>query len=128
MTAKSKNISAIDLQKSDAHVIQPDEYDELPELTDADLERPDATWFVGNKIVSREESLAAAGLILTKKQKINITLDFDVVAWFKQQAGGRGYQTLINFALRNAMQQKNIEETLRKVIREELPSITNHAP
>jgi uncharacterized protein (DUF4415 family) len=31
-----------------------------------------------------------------KKQKINITLDPDVVAWFKQQAGGRGYQTLIN--------------------------------
>ncbi|TMQ75121.1 hypothetical protein ACCUM_1951 [Candidatus Accumulibacter phosphatis] len=55
-----------------------------------------------------------------KKQKINITLDPDVVAWFKQQAGGRGYQTLINATLREAMQQKTIEETLRRVIREEL--------
>lgn len=57
-----------------------------------------------------------------KKQKINITLDPDVVAWFKQQAGGRGYQTLINAALREAMQKKKIEETIRQVIREELHS------
>ena len=57
-----------------------------------------------------------------KKQKINITLDPDVVAWFKQQAGGRGYQTLINATLREAMQQKTIEETLRRVTREELHS------
>jgi uncharacterized protein (DUF4415 family) len=58
----------------------------------------------------------------TKKQKINITLDPEVVAWFKQQAGGRGYRTLINAALREAMRQKTIEETLRRVIREELHS------
>jgi uncharacterized protein (DUF4415 family) len=58
-----------------------------------------------------------------KKQKINITLDPEVVAWFKQQAGGRGYRTLINAALREAMRQKTIEETLRRVIREELHSV-----
>ena len=58
-----------------------------------------------------------------KKQKINIALDPDVLAWFKQQAGGRGYQTLINAALRQAMQQSTIEETLRRVIREELHSV-----
>lgn len=55
-----------------------------------------------------------------KKQKINIALDPDVVAWFKMQTGGRGYQTLINATLREAMQHKAIEETLRRVIREEL--------
>ena len=48
--------------------------------------------------------------------------DPDVVAWFKQQAGRRGYQTLINAALRDAMQQKPIENRLRRVIREELHS------
>ena len=31
-----------------------------------------------------------------KKQKINITLDPDVLAWFKQQARGRGYLSLIH--------------------------------
>jgi uncharacterized protein (DUF4415 family) len=55
-----------------------------------------------------------------KKQKINLSLDPDVVAWFKEQAGGRGYQTLINAALRGAMREKSLEETLRRVIREEL--------
>jgi len=41
------------------------------------------------------------------------------------QAAGRrawGYQTLINATLREAMQQKTIEETLRRVIRDELHS------
>lgn len=55
-----------------------------------------------------------------KKQKINISLDPDLVAWFKSQAGGRGYQTLINAALREAMNRATLEETLRQVIREEL--------
>lgn len=55
-----------------------------------------------------------------KKQKINITLDPDVIAWFKAQAGGRGYQTLINAALREAMNRTTLEATLRQVIREEL--------
>jgi uncharacterized protein (DUF4415 family) len=32
-----------------------------------------------------------------------------VLAWFKQQAGGRGYQTLINATLRDAMHKKTIE-------------------
>jgi uncharacterized protein (DUF4415 family) len=58
----------------------------------------------------------------TKKLKISITLDPDVVAWFKAQAGGRDYQTLINAALREAMRGKSMEETLRRVIQEEMRS------
>lgn len=55
-----------------------------------------------------------------KKQKINITLDPDVVAWFKLRAGGRGYQTLMNAALREAMSRATLEETLRRILREEM--------
>lgn len=58
-----------------------------------------------------------------KKQKINITLDPDVIAWFKAQAGGRGYQTRINAALRAAMDRTVLEDTLRRVIREEMHAI-----
>jgi uncharacterized protein (DUF4415 family) len=58
-----------------------------------------------------------------QKQKINIALDPEIVSWFKQQAGGRGYQTLINATLREAMQHQTLEETLRKVIREELHTV-----
>jgi len=55
-----------------------------------------------------------------KKQKINLTLDPDVVAWYKARAGGRGYQTLMNAALREGMRGFEIAETLRQVIREEI--------
>ena len=55
-----------------------------------------------------------------KKLKINLTLDPDVVAWYKSRAGGRGYQTLMNAALREGMRGFDMAETLRQVIREEL--------
>ena len=55
-----------------------------------------------------------------KKLKINLTLDPDVVEWYKTRAGGRGYQTLMNAALREGMRGFEITETLRQVIREEL--------
>lgn len=47
------------------------------------------------------------------------------MAWFRQQvhqAGGGNYQTLINDALRDYIQQQRepLEETLRRVLREEL--------
>jgi len=59
------------------------------------------------------------------KTRITIRLDDDVLAWFRSQvedAGGGSYQSLINAALREYMQQRGseLEETLRRVIREEL--------
>jgi uncharacterized protein (DUF4415 family) len=62
------------------------------------------------------------------KSRITIRLDDDVLAWFRQQvhlAGGGNYQTLINDALREYIQQRRepLEETLRRVLREELERI-----
>lgn len=37
------------------------------------------------------------------KQRISIHLDADIIAYFKAQAGGRGYQTLINQTLRQVI-------------------------
>ena len=59
------------------------------------------------------------------KTKITIRLDEDVVAWFRTQvekAGGGNYQSLINDALRQhiARTREPLEETLRRVIREEI--------
>ncbi len=60
------------------------------------------------------------------KVRITIRLDADIVDYFKKQvhkAGGGNYQTLINNALReylNKKQEPLSEETLRRVIREEL--------
>ncbi len=59
------------------------------------------------------------------KVRITIRLDGDIIAHFKKQvhaAGGGNYQTLINDALRAQLESevKPLEDTLRKVIREEL--------
>ena len=59
------------------------------------------------------------------KIRITIRLDGDIIEYFKKQvhdAGGGNYQTLLNDALRNHIQSKTepLEDTLRKVIREEL--------
>ena len=59
------------------------------------------------------------------KIRITIRLDEAVIHWFRQQTenqGGGNYQTLINQALREFIlaQQEPLEETLRRVIREEL--------
>ncbi len=59
------------------------------------------------------------------KTRITIRLDDDVLAWFREQvhlAGGGNYQTLINDVLRQHIQQcrEPLEETLRRVLREEL--------
>ena len=59
------------------------------------------------------------------KTRITIRLDDDLVKWFKDEvhaAGGGNYQTLINAALREYVQGKRepLEETLRRVLREEL--------
>jgi len=59
------------------------------------------------------------------KVRITIRLDEDVIDWFKKQvheAGGGNYQTLINKALREYIERSKepLEETLRRVVREEL--------
>jgi len=59
------------------------------------------------------------------KVRITIRLDADIINHFKAQvnnAGGGNYQTLINEALREQIQTQNksLEVTLRKVIRDEL--------
>ena len=59
------------------------------------------------------------------KQRITIRLDADIIDHFKgivHAAGGGNYQTLINNALREHIEahHRELEDTLRKVIREEL--------
>lgn len=59
------------------------------------------------------------------KTRITIRLDDGIVQWFKDQvhaAGGGNYQTLINAALREYIDRRRepLEDTLRRVIREEI--------
>lgn len=63
------------------------------------------------------------GAVLPAKQRVNITLDGAVVAHFKAQAGGRGYQTLINDALKDAIGNELLEDTVRRAVRAELVAL-----
>jgi BrnA antitoxin of type II toxin-antitoxin system len=59
------------------------------------------------------------------KTRITIRLDTDVLNWFREEvnrAGGGSYQTLMNEVLRQHVEGKreNLEDTLRRVLREEL--------
>jgi len=59
------------------------------------------------------------------KTRITIRLDDDILEWFRGQVeavGGGNYQTLINEALKAHIQEQRepLEETLRRVVREEL--------
>ncbi len=67
------------------------------------------------------------GAVLKSKGKTRITMyvDNDVLATFRQRGddSGRGYQTLINDALRHHLQKSRRPvdaKTLRRIIREEL--------
>lgn len=63
---------------------------------------------VGLKDVSPEEFSAAVHEKLGK-QRVSIMLDGEVIAFFKAKAGERGYQTLINAVLHEAMRRQTRE-------------------
>jgi len=82
--------------------------------------------------MSENFSKGKRGAVITpdpNKVRITIRLDGDVIEYFKNKvhsAGGGNYQTLINEALRDFIieHDKSLEDTLRKIIREELKQVS----
>ena len=70
------------------------------------------------KLVLRQRG--ADGAVLVVKRRVNIYLDSVIVEHFKEKAGERGYQTLINESLRNAIRAESLEQTVRLAVRQEL--------
>jgi uncharacterized protein (DUF4415 family) len=87
-----------------------DGYDEYPEVTQDDIES--AVFRIGLKPA------------LSHKQQITILLDSVLIEYFKVRAGRSDYQRLINDTLRRAVEYENLENTLRRIIREELHHVT----
>lgn len=85
--------------------ITSEDRDDYPKITQADLDR--AIFRVDLKPAPR-------------KRRVTILLDTGLVEYFKAQAGERGYQTLINETLRQAVERDDLEERLRRLIREEI--------
>ena len=93
MTEKKRD-TATDWQKRfDAHVVTPEEYDDIPELTDEWFAR--AKLHVGGVPVRRGRPKAEK-----RKALLSVRLDEDVIAHFR--ATGPGWQSRINDALRKA--------------------------
>lgn len=88
---KSKRKLGSDLAKVDAHIIQPEEYDELPELTDEMLERADL--YIGGKLVKRGRPKSEV-----HANNISIRLDPKVENYFRSM--GKGWQSRINSVLK----------------------------
>ena len=91
--------------------------DDAPLLTAADLAR--ARHRIDGRDVNRAEWADAVEKQIGK-QRVTIMLDTAVVEFFKTKAGERGYQTMINQSLHQSMQGEILEDTLRRVLREEL--------
>ena len=89
MTGNRKGMGS-DLAKIDAHVIQPHEYDEAPELTDDQLAEADL--YHGDKLIRRGRPPLAR-----PKEAVKLRLAPEVLDHFR--AGGPGWQTRINAAL-----------------------------
>lgn len=82
--SENKRVLGSDLDKVDAHVIQPEEYEEIPELDDE--------WFL-------QAVEHAGGRPVDEEISTRLRLDADVLAAFR--AGGQGWQARANAALRD---------------------------
>lgn len=91
--------------------------DSVPKLTQADFDR--ASYRVAGKKASKAQWQAAVQA-RTGKQRISIMLDAPIIEHFRAAAGERGYQTLINEALRRVVEGSGVVADVRLAVREEL--------
>jgi uncharacterized protein (DUF4415 family) len=90
---ESKRAIHTDLARLDAHEIQPEEYEDIPELTDEFFERAD--FYIGDRLIRRGRGRPRLG---APKRLVSLRLDQDVIDAFR--AGGPGWQSRMNSALR----------------------------
>jgi uncharacterized protein (DUF4415 family) len=88
-----KRVIGTDLRKLDAHVVTPEEYEDIPELTDKWFDR--ATLHIGGVPARRGRPKAEK-----RKTLLSVRLDTDIIDHFR--ATGPGWQRRINGALRKA--------------------------
>ena len=89
--------------------------DEDAPITQADID--------AGRLILRQR---VEGRVVQPKKRVTLYLDAALVERFKEMAGERGYQTLINETLKSSLQQSDMEALIRKVIREELQGTAGH--
>jgi len=83
----------IDIASADARPLKPEDYEEIPELTDEWFRGADL--YEGDKLIRRGRPPSSS-----RKRPVSLRLDPDVLAHFRR--GGRGWQSRVNAVLRKA--------------------------
>ena len=87
-------------------------------MRDGDIDTSDSPEVTAE--IARDGVLRVAGRVVPRgKKRLTMYLDAALIEYFKAKAGARGYQTLINDALKRAIEQETLEDTLRRVLRED---------
>jgi uncharacterized protein (DUF4415 family) len=95
---ESKRAIHTDLAKLDAHEVMPEEYEEIPELTDEFFDRAEIRR--GDKLIRRGRGRPP---LESPKKLIALRLDPDVIERFR--ATGPGWQSRINMVLREYLEK-----------------------
>jgi uncharacterized protein (DUF4415 family) len=95
MSEKKRAIKS-DLKTADADELRPEDYDEVPELTDEDFAR--GVWHKDGKPMPHGPRGRPKSN--NPKRPVSLRLDPDVLAHFRRS--GRGWQSRINAVLRKA--------------------------
>lgn len=94
-------------------------WERISKMRDKDIDLSDIPEVTEKQI--KQAKLRIGGKLLPKqKVRVNISLDANIIAYYKTRAAGRGYQTLINEALKENILYENLESIIRRVVREEL--------
>lgn len=87
-------------------------------MRDADIDLSDSPEVSADMMA--DGVVRVAGKVVPRgKKRLTMYLDAAIVEFFKARAGERGYQTLINEALKQSIEREKLEDTLRRVLREE---------
>lgn len=94
---EKKRVLGTNLAAFDAHEITPEEYEEIPELTEEWFEKADL--YEGGKLIRRGRPPSDA-----PKKAVSIRLSPEVLRHFR--AGGKGWQTRIDDELRKVVKRR----------------------
>jgi uncharacterized protein (DUF4415 family) len=126
----------INLEKHGLDFMPKSDFKRIDNMSDGDIDFSDIPPLTDEQLLAMKPLGEVFPDAIPQKVRITIRLDANIVSWFKEQvrqAGGGNYQTLINDALRKHIENQKEslpvmsidewEDTLRRVIREELQAV-----
>ena len=111
-------MSKLSFSKTSRRAVSKTNRPRLKAMRDADIDLSDIPEVMA-EMMAHGVTRVAGKVVPRGKKRLTMYLDAAVVEFFKARAGARGYQTLINETLKQAIERESLEATLRRVLREE---------